>query len=90
MIMTALPEIAKDVAEPLSKVDEISMYGKGNSAKKILYLSSFKLFYEIKTKRRNSMEIVIGIGVVFALLIFLVLIGYVKAPPRYGLYDFRF
>ena len=33
MIMRALPEIAKNVAEPLSKVDKITMYGEGNSAK---------------------------------------------------------
>ena len=33
MIMTALPEIAKNVAEPRSKVDKITMYGEGNSAK---------------------------------------------------------
>ena len=33
MIMAALPEIAKNVAEPLSKVDRITMYGEGNSAK---------------------------------------------------------
>lgn len=33
MIMTALPEIAKNVAEPLSKVDRITMYGEGNSSK---------------------------------------------------------
>lgn len=33
MIMGALPEIAKNVAEPLSKVDKITMYGDGNSAK---------------------------------------------------------
>ena len=33
MIMTALPEIAKNVAEPLSKVDKITMNGEGNSAK---------------------------------------------------------
>ena len=33
MIMEALPEIAKNVAEPLSKVDKITMYGEGNSAK---------------------------------------------------------
>ena len=32
MIMNALPEIAKNVAEPLSKVDKITMYGEGNSA----------------------------------------------------------
>ena len=31
--MSALPEIAKNVAEPLSKVDKITMYGEGNSAK---------------------------------------------------------
>ena len=31
--MKALPEIAKHVAEPLSKVDKITMYGEGNSAK---------------------------------------------------------
>ena len=33
MIMKALPEIAKNVAEPLSKVDKITMYGDGNSTK---------------------------------------------------------
>ena len=35
MIMQALPDIAKNVAEPLSKVDKITMYGEGNSAKLI-------------------------------------------------------
>lgn len=35
MIMKAMPEIAKNVAEPLSKVDKITMYGDGNSAKLI-------------------------------------------------------
>ena len=35
MIMKALPEIAKNVAEPLSKVDKITMFGEGNSAKLI-------------------------------------------------------
>ena len=33
MVMQALPDIARNVAEPLSKVDEITMYGEGNSAK---------------------------------------------------------
>ena len=33
MVMQALPAIAKNVAEPLSKVDKITMYGEGNSAK---------------------------------------------------------
>lgn len=33
MVMQALPEIARNVAEPLSKVDKITMYGAGNSAK---------------------------------------------------------
>lgn len=33
MIMAVLPDIAKNVAEPLSKVDKITMYGEGNSAK---------------------------------------------------------
>lgn len=33
MIMNALPQIAKNVAEPLGKVDKITMYGEGNSAK---------------------------------------------------------
>ena len=33
MVMAALPEIARNVAEPLSKVDKITMYGEGNSAK---------------------------------------------------------
>ena len=35
MIVGALPEIAKNVAEPLSKVDRITMYGEGNSTKLI-------------------------------------------------------
>lgn len=33
MVMAALPEIAKNVAEPLGKVDKITMYGEGDSAK---------------------------------------------------------
>ena len=33
MVMQTLPEIAKHVAEPLSRVDKITMYGDGNSAK---------------------------------------------------------
>ena len=33
MVMNALPDIAKNVAEPLSKVDKITMYGEGTSAK---------------------------------------------------------
>lgn len=33
MVMQALPQIARNVAEPLSKVDKITMYGEGNSAK---------------------------------------------------------
>ena len=33
MIMKALPEIAKNVAEPLAKVDKITMYGEGNNTK---------------------------------------------------------
>lgn len=33
MVMTALPEIAKNVAAPLSKVDRITMFGEGNNAK---------------------------------------------------------
>lgn len=35
MIVGALPEIARNVAEPLGKVDRITMYGEGNSAKLI-------------------------------------------------------
>lgn len=35
MIVGALPEIAKNVAEPLSKVDKITMYGEGNGTKLI-------------------------------------------------------
>lgn len=31
--MNALPLIAKNIAEPLSKVDKITMYGEGNSSK---------------------------------------------------------
>ena len=33
VFLERLPEIAKNVAEPLSKVDKITMYGEGNSAK---------------------------------------------------------
>jgi len=33
MIMTAMPEIAKNVAEPLAKVDKITMFGDGNTAR---------------------------------------------------------
>ena len=33
MIMAALPDIARNVAEPLSKVDKITMYGDGNTTK---------------------------------------------------------
>lgn len=33
MYFAALPEIARNVAEPLSKVDKITMYGEGNSAR---------------------------------------------------------
>ena len=33
MVMQALPDIARNVAEPLSKVEKITMYGEGNSAK---------------------------------------------------------
>lgn len=35
IVMAAMPEIAKNVAAPLSKVDKITMYGEGNSAKLI-------------------------------------------------------
>ncbi len=35
MVMQALPAIAKNVAEPLSKVDKITMYGSENSTKLI-------------------------------------------------------
>lgn len=33
MIVNVLPDIARGVAEPLSKVDKITMYGEGNTAK---------------------------------------------------------
>ena len=33
MYFKAMPEIARNVAEPLAKVDKITMYGDGNSAK---------------------------------------------------------
>lgn len=35
MVMQALPEIAKNVAQPLSKVDKITMYGEGNNTRLI-------------------------------------------------------
>lgn len=33
MYFKAMPEIAKNIAEPLAKVDKITMYGDGNSSK---------------------------------------------------------
>ncbi len=33
MYFNAMPEIARNIAEPLTKVDKITMYGDGNSAK---------------------------------------------------------
>jgi flotillin len=35
IIMNVMPEIAKNVAQPLSKVDKITMYGDGNNTKLI-------------------------------------------------------
>lgn len=35
MYFQAMPEIAKNIAEPLSKVDKITMYGEGNNTKLI-------------------------------------------------------
>lgn len=35
MLVNALPEIAKNVAEPLKNVDSITMYGEGNSGKMV-------------------------------------------------------
>jgi len=35
MYFKALPEIAKNVASPLEKVDKITMYGEGNGEKMI-------------------------------------------------------
>lgn len=35
IIMNAMPEIAKNIAQPLSKVDKITMYGEGNNTKLI-------------------------------------------------------
>ena len=32
-ILKAMPEIAKNITEPLAKVDKITMYGDGNSSK---------------------------------------------------------
>ena len=33
MFFKAMPEIARNLAVPLAKVDKITMYGEGNSAK---------------------------------------------------------
>lgn len=33
MYFNALPDVVKNAAEPLTKVDKITMYGDGNSAK---------------------------------------------------------
>lgn len=35
MLVNVLPEIAKNVAAPLSNVDKITMYGEGNSGKMV-------------------------------------------------------
>lgn len=35
MYFNALPDVARAVAEPLSKIDSITMYGEGNSAKMV-------------------------------------------------------
>lgn len=35
MVMEKLPEIAKNIAEPLKNVDSITMYGEGNTAKMV-------------------------------------------------------
>lgn len=35
MYFNALPDVAKAVAEPLSKIDSITMYGEGNSSKMV-------------------------------------------------------
>ena len=35
MVVEKLPDIAKAVSEPLSKVDSITMYGEGNGSKMI-------------------------------------------------------
>ncbi len=35
MYFRVLPEVAKNIADPLSKVDSITMYGEGNSAKMV-------------------------------------------------------
>lgn len=37
-ILKAMPEIAKNIAEPLAKVDKITMYGDGNSSKLVKFL----------------------------------------------------
>ncbi len=35
MVVDKLPEIARAVAEPLTKVDKITMYGEGNASKMV-------------------------------------------------------
>ena len=35
MYFNVLPDIAKNVAEPLTNIDKITMYGEGNSAKMV-------------------------------------------------------
>ena len=35
MYFNALPDVARAVAEPLTKIDSITMYGEGNSAKMV-------------------------------------------------------
>lgn len=49
MYFKAMPEIAKNIAEPLTKVDKITMYGDGNSSKltKDIMTTLTQVLYEL-------------------------------------------
>ncbi len=55
MYFAALPEIARNVAEPLSKVDKITMYGEGNSARLVQDI--------IKSTTQVSDGLIEGVGI---------------------------
>ena len=73
MVMKALPEIAKNVAEPLSKVDKITMYGEGNTAKLVEDI--------VKSTTQISSGITEGMGIDLKTLLLGILGGKIGAAP---------
>ena len=73
MVMNALPEIAKNVAEPLSKVDKITMYGEGNTSKLVEDI--------VKSTTQISSGITEGMGIDLKTLLLGILGGKIGAKP---------